>query len=98
MGFCQKDAAKPASLFIVSLTGVATVSTVSSKEAPVDVDSKGCEIGNVLMTPPGYAPELVLARKDAVTFYGSNGRGPNFGIAGMKLSGVDMQQFNLKNI
>jgi hypothetical protein len=92
LGFCQKDATKPASLFIVSLTGVASVSTASSKEAPVDVDSKGCEIGNVLMTPAGYAPELVLARKEAVTFYGTNGRGPNFGIPGWKLFDIDMRQ------
>ncbi len=82
MGFCQKDAAKPESLFIVSLTGVASISTASYKETLVDIDTKGCELSNVIMAPPGYAPDLVLARKETVTFYGTNGRGLNFGIVG----------------
>ena len=72
-------------LYIVSYNRISVVSLVSGKEIPkVLDDGVGCEIGNSLLTPVNYPPEMVLARREALYFYGKEGRGPCFIISGEK--------------
>lgn len=72
-------------IYIVSYNRISTKSLVSGKEVPKILDDGvGCEIGNSLITPKNYPAEMVLARKEALYFYGKEGRGPCFIISGEK--------------
>lgn len=72
-------------MYVVSYNSISTVSLVSGKNPPMILDDGiGCEIGNSLLTPKNYPEEMVLARKEALYFYGKDGRGPCFIITGDK--------------
>ncbi len=72
-------------MYVVSYNGISTVSLASGKEPPIILDDGiGCEIGNSLLTPKNYPEEMVLARKEALYFYGKEGRGPCFILTGEK--------------
>ena len=72
-------------IYVVSYNRISIVPIAPSKETSRTLDEGvGCEIGNSLLTPSEYPPEMVLARKEAIYFYGKEGRGPCFIIGGEK--------------
>lgn len=47
-----------------------------------NVDNKGCNVG--CMTQDRHTGDIVVAREDAIYYYGSGGRGPNYAFDGPK--------------
>lgn len=46
------------------------------------VDNRGCDVGCITFDPA--TNDVIVARKDAVYYYGSNGRGPSYAFDGPK--------------
>ncbi|KAI8826715.1 uncharacterized protein EV422DRAFT_511151 [Fimicolochytrium jonesii] len=72
-------------LYIVTLARILTCDT-SGKDVKQTLDEEGGDLDTVILTPQETNQEIVVGRKEAVYFYGLDGRGPCFVIEGHKAS------------
>ncbi|KAJ3287175.1 Vacuolar protein sorting-associated protein 11 [Borealophlyctis nickersoniae] len=76
---------KNTTLYIVTLARILSCET-SNKDATQVLDDQGADFGNAILTPQESHQEMVIGRKEAIYFYGLDGRGPCFIIDGEKTS------------
>ncbi|KAI9088717.1 hypothetical protein DFS34DRAFT_708836 [Phlyctochytrium arcticum] len=79
------ESGKSTLLYVVTLARILTVDT-SNKDLKQIIDEQGAEVGTVVLTAADSNQEIVIGRKEAVYFYGPDGRGPCFVIEGEKTS------------
>jgi hypothetical protein len=63
-------------LFISTLNDILTAETTSKEIKKVVLDEEGCDFGCSIMSSYDNHQEMVVARKEAVYYYGLDGRGP----------------------
>ncbi|KAJ3414393.1 Vacuolar protein sorting-associated protein 11 [Chytridiales sp. JEL 0842] len=83
LGFYEDG--KNVALYITTLAKVVLAYT-SNKDSSVTLEEKGTEYNCAITTPSDQNQQLVVGRKEAVYFYGPDGRGPCFIIDSDKVS------------
>ncbi|KAJ3078590.1 Vacuolar protein sorting-associated protein 11 [Quaeritorhiza haematococci] len=69
---------KTTTLYIVTLAKILSCVTSSKEVTTTTLDDQGCDFGCAIATPQEQNQEMVIARKEAIYFYGLDGRGPCF--------------------
>ncbi|TPX36028.1 hypothetical protein SmJEL517_g01773 [Synchytrium microbalum] len=83
LGF--REDGKSTTLYIITLAKVLTCIT-SNKDIKQTLDEHGCDVGCAILTNTDDNQEMVIGRREAVYFYGPDGRGPCFIIDDDKVS------------